>query len=179
MKTDYELITEIKKGDVTALTMLFKKHNNHLVDWLIGKDICPHLSEDYAQEAWAKWHKSIDTYVEEGKFLSWMCTTAIRTYLSYQNSSTIKHFDELISEDFEYSDKEEDTRFEKLSTAINNLENKKWRDVLILKTYTNLKFKEITAIMKIASINTSLYYYRKGYDKVKKIINAQMKLVKI
>jgi RNA polymerase sigma-70 factor (ECF subfamily) len=165
--SDQSLVKQYIQGNESCLEMLLKRHKDRLFTTiiLIVKD--SYIAEDIFQETFIKIIKNLKAgkYNEEGKFLPWAARIARNMAIDYFRKTkrmptitdssgqdvfrTIKIKTENREQQIIRSEKESLVR-----AAIDKLPPEQ-RQVLILRHYGDLSFKEI-AKMTDVSINTAL-----------------------
>ena len=179
--TDQNLVKQYVQGNEACLEMLINRHKNRIFTTiiLIVKD--SYIAEDLFQETFIKiiYNLKKGKYNEEGKFLPWAMRIAHNMAIDYlrkmkrmptiTDSSgddvfrTIKIAVENREEQIIRTEKEDMVRL-----AINRLPEEQ-RQVLILRHYGNLSFKEIAAMTDV-SINTALGRMRYALTNMRKIM---------
>ena len=179
--TDQNLVKQYVQGNEACLEMLINRHKNRIFTTiiLIVKD--SYIAEDLFQETFIKIINNLKKgkYNEEGKFLPWAMRIAHNMAIDYfrkmkrmptiTDSSgddvfrTIKIAVENREEQIIRTEKEDMVRL-----AINRLPEEQ-RQVLILRHYGNLSFKEIAAMTDV-SINTALGRMRYALTNMRKIM---------
>ena len=189
--TDQNLVKQYVQGNEACLEMLINRHKNRIFTTiiLIVKD--SYIAEDLFQETFIKIINNLKKgkYNEEGKFLPWAMRIAHNMAIDYfrkmkrmptiTDSSgddifrTIKIAVENREEQIIRTEKEDMVRL-----AINRLPEEQ-RQVLILRHYGNLSFKEIAAMTDV-SINTALGRMRYALNNLRKMmLTRELSLKKI
>jgi RNA polymerase sigma-70 factor (ECF subfamily) len=179
--SDEELITQYLHGNEVCLKMLINRHKSKIFTsiYLLVKDRA--LAEDIFQDTFVKVINTLKKghYQEEGKFLQWVMRIA--------RNLVIDHFRKL-SKLPVVTDSEGNDVFSYLSIADENREDEIMREqshdrvrqliqqlpeeqkeVLILRHYANLSFKEIADLTGV-SINTALGRMRYALTNMRKLI---------
>ena len=179
--SDQSLVKQYIQGNESCLEMLIKRHKNRLFTTiiLIVKD--SYIAEDIFQETFIKIIKNLKAgkYNEEGKFLPWAARIARNMAIDYFRKTkrmptitdssgqdvfrTIKIKTENREQQIIRSEKESLVR-----AAIEKLPAEQ-RQVLILRHYGDLSFKEI-AKMTDVSINTALGRMRYAITNMRKVM---------
>lgn len=164
---DSKLLSAYKNGDEEAFKQLLEKYRNRVYTtvYLIVKD--QYVAEDLTQDVFIKVIKTIKNgkYNEEGKFLPWLLrishNLAIDYFRKIKRNPTIVREDgtDLFNSLYFADDNAESTRInkethKKIRELIKTLP-KSQREVLIMRHFTDMSFKEI-ADMTGVSINTAL-----------------------
>lgn len=179
--TDEQLIKLYIAGENNALAAIITRHKNKIFTsiYLLVKD--KHHAEDIFQNLFIRVIDTIKAgrYKEEGKFIQWvMCIAhnmSIDHFRLLKRMPTIKPNDEKdVFDDLHFAvdgvDKKMalDETSDKVKKLLDLLPEEQ-REVIILRHYANLSFKEISELTN-SSINTSLGRMRYGLLNMRKII---------
>ncbi|MFT4598959.1 MAG: RNA polymerase sigma factor (sigma-70 family) [Bacteroidia bacterium] len=179
--TDQNLVTQYIQGNEACLEMLINRHKDRIFTTiiLIVKD--SYIAEDLFQETFIKIIKNLKKgkYNEEGKFLPWAIRIARNMAIDYFRK--MKRMPTITGSDGEDvfrkirlavdNREEEMIRHEKegmVRAVINKLPEEQ-RQVLILRHYGDLSFKEIAAMTGV-SINTALGRMRYALNNMRKMM---------
>jgi len=179
--TDKNLVTQYIQGNEACLEMLINRHKDRIFTTiiLIVKD--SYIAEDLFQETFIKIIKNLKKgkYNEEGKFLPWAIRIARNMAIDYFRK--MKRMPTITGSDGEDvfrkirlavdNREEEMIRLEKegmVRAVINKLPEEQ-RQVLILRHYGELSFKEIAAMTGV-SINTALGRMRYALNNMRKMM---------
>jgi len=179
--TDQNLVKQYIQGNEACLEMLINRHKDRIFTTiiLIVKD--SYIAEDLFQETFIKIIKNLKKgkYNEEGKFLPWAIRIARNMAIDYFRK--MKRMPTITGSDGEDifrkirlavdNREEEMIRNEKESmvrAVINKLPEEQ-RQVLILRHYGDLSFKEIAAMTGV-SINTALGRMRYALNNMRKMM---------
>lgn len=179
--TDQNLVTQYIQGNEACLEMLINRHKDRIFTTiiLIVKD--SYIAEDLFQETFIKIIKNLKKgkYNEEGKFLPWAIRIARNMAIDYFRK--MKRMPIVTGSDGEDvfrkiklavdNHEEQMIRLEKESmvrAVINKLPEEQ-RQVLILRHYGDLSFKEIAAMTGV-SINTALGRMRYALNNMRKMM---------
>lgn len=183
-KTDQELIQDFQQGDLNALEVLVLRHKDKLftsIQFLV-KD--KYLAEDIFQDVLIK---IIDTirggrYTDEGKFLPWAMRIAhnlcVDHFRKIKRTPTIKTSEQHdIFEVLNFTEDGADVKMMKRQShervrQMLDLLPEDQREVIILRHYADLSFKEIAALTN-CSINTALGRMRYGLINLRKIMTQK------
>jgi len=180
-KTDLELIQEFSTGNERCFEVLHNRHKSRIFTtiYLIVKD--RDLAEDLYQETLMKVLHYIreGKYNEEGKFLPWVIRIARNLAIDYfrkDKRNPMLHgtneYDifNVVGRTEDSPEKkiisEEQSRY--MRTLINQLPDKQ-KEVLIMRHYADLSFKEISDLTDV-SINTALGRMRYALVNLKRMI---------
>ncbi len=178
---DAVLVKNYISGDESALASLIERHQSKIYGFIYSKVNDRDLSDDIFQDSFIKVIKTLKTksYNEEGKFLPWVMRIAhnlvvdhfrkskkmpfqreteeysIFNYMS-DNAPTVES--KMITEQVEYD----------LTRLLNELPDDQ-KEVLIMRMYQDLSFKEIADLTGV-SINTALGRMRYALLNLRKII---------
>jgi len=180
-KTDHELIQDFQDGNLLALETLVLRHKDKMytsIQFLV-KD--KYLAEDIFQDVLIK---IIDTirggrYTEEGKFLPWAMRIAhnlcVDHFRKVKRTPAIKTSDDRdIFEVLNFTEDGADVKMMKRQShdrvrQMLDLLPEDQREVIILRHYADLSFKEIASLTN-CSINTALGRMRYGLINLRKMM---------
>ncbi|MEP7279512.1 MAG: sigma-70 family RNA polymerase sigma factor [Bacteroidota bacterium] len=179
--TDHELIHSFKDGDMNALETLVVRHKDKLYTSILFMVKDKYLAEDIFQDVLIK---IIDTirggrYTEEGKFLPWAMRIAhnlcVDHFRKVKRTPAIKTSDDRdIFEVLNFTEDSAETKMMKRQShdrvrRMLDLLPEDQREVIILRHYAELSFKEIAALTN-CSINTALGRMRYGLINLRKMM---------
>jgi RNA polymerase sigma-70 factor (ECF subfamily) len=180
-KTDHELIHLFMDSDMNALETLVVRHKDKLYTSILFLVKDKFLAEDIFQDVLIK---IIDTirggrYTEEGKFLPWAMRIAhnlcVDHFRKVKRTPTIKTSDDRdIFEVLNFTEESAETKMMKRQShdrvrRMLDLLPEDQREVIILRHYAELSFKEIAALTN-CSINTALGRMRYGLINLRKMM---------
>lgn len=180
--SDQELVKLYMEGKTDAIAILVDRHKSKIFTsiYLLVKD--KNLAEDFFQDTFVKIIDTLQSgkYSEEGKFLPWAiriahnlcidhfrkikCTPVIRTNDNQDLFDTI-NFSESGTDGHIMKTQTQDT----VRKMIGLLPEDQ-REVIIMRHYSELSFKEISTLMN-CSINTSLGRMRYGLLNLRKMMS--------
>src|SRR5215203_5811364 len=179
--TDQQLIHLFMDGDSEALETLIIRHKEKIYTsiFLLVKD--KYLAEDIFQDVFIR---VIDTvrsgrYTEEGKFLPWAMRIAhnlcVDHFRKVKRTPTIRNSeDQDIFEVLNFTEDCAETKmikrqsYNRVKDMLDQLPEDQ-REVIILRHYADMSFKEIAAITN-CSINTALGRMRYGLINLRKMM---------
>ncbi len=182
--TDQQLIHMYMEGDADALATIVMRYKDKIYTsiYLLVKD--KYLAEDIFQDVFIR---VIDTlkggrYTDEGKFLPWAMRIAhnmcVDHFRKVKRSPTIKTSDDRdIFEVLNFSEPGADQRMmsgqshDRVRKMVDMLPEDQ-REVIILRHYADLSFKEIADLTK-CSINTALGRMRYGLINLRKMMTEK------
>ena len=182
--TDQQIVRMYIDGDSNALSTLVTRYKDKIFTsiYLLVKD--KYLAEDIFQDVFIR---VIDTlkggrYTDEGKFLPWAMRIAhnlcVDHFRKVKRTPTIKTSDDRdIFEVLNFSESGVDTRImaEQTSDKVRKLIDllpEDQREVIILRHYAELSFKEIAQLTN-CSINTALGRMRYGLLNMRKMMTEK------
>ncbi len=182
--TDQELVQAYMNGQTETLSVLVERHKNKIFTsiYLLVKD--KYLAEDIFQDVFIKIIDSLNNkrYTDEGKFLPWAMRIAhnmcVDHFRKVKRSPSIKTSDDHdIFEVLNFHEASAETRImenqthEKVRKMIDMLPEDQ-REVIILRNYADLSFKEIAALTN-SSINTCLGRMRYALINLRKMMTEK------
>jgi len=183
--SDYELIMRFIKGEQSCFEDLIHRHKNKVFAYISLYIRDQALAEDIFQDTFLKVIQSVRSgkYYDNGKFLSWVMRIA--------HNLIIDHFRRIKQMNTVSNDNYESDIFNSRKFAENNIEDDMikhqiqkdirkmitqlpddQREVVILRHYAGLSFKEIADITDV-SINTALGRMRYALINLRKIMEEK------
>ena len=185
MITDYELIQRFIKGEQCCFEKLIYRHKNKVFAYISLYIRDQALAEDIFQDTFLKVIQSVKSgkYSDNGKFISWVMRIA--------HNLIIDHFRRIKQMNTISNDNYESDLFNSKSFAEDNVEDNMikrqiqkdiramishlpddQREVVILRHYAGLSFKEIADITDV-SINTALGRMRYALINMRRIMTEK------
>jgi RNA polymerase sigma factor (sigma-70 family) len=182
--TDQQLVRLYVEGNTDALSSLITRYKDKIYTsiYLLVKD--KYLAEDLFQDVFIR---IIDTlnggrYTDEGKFLPWALRIAhnmcVDHFRKVKRSPSIKTSDDRdIFEVLNFNEASPEQKMmqsqshEKIRKMLDKLPEDQ-REVIILRHYADLSFKEIAELTK-CSINTALGRMRYGLINMRKMMTEK------
>ncbi|HUS03672.1 MAG TPA: sigma-70 family RNA polymerase sigma factor [Chitinophagaceae bacterium] len=182
--SDQELIHSYINGDVEALSTLVMRHKNKIYTsiYLLVKD--KYLAEDIFQDTFIKIIETLkmSKYTDEGKFLPWamrishnLCVDHFRRVKrlpSIRTSDDRDIFDTINFSEANAEDTIMNRETNKTVTRMLELLPEDQREVIIMRHYADLSFKEIAELTN-CSINTALGRMRYGLINLRKMMSEK------
>ena len=187
--SDNELVKLYMNGNEESLSVLVKRHKRRIFSYIYLITRNKSLTEDVFQETFFKVIQTLkkQQYNEEGKFLPWILRIAknliidhyrkakkmpsISTVINDEGEET-SIFDIIPEENTSSKDTEETKRFKETIRSIVNDLPQDQKEVVIMRTYYDMSFKEIAEITNV-SINTSLGRMRYALINLKKMLEEK------
>jgi len=185
MISDYELIQRFIKGEQSCFEQLIHRHKNKVFTYISLYIRDQALAEDLFQDTYMKVIQSVKAgkYQDNGKFISWVMRIAHNLIIDHFRR--IKQMNTISNDDYEsdlFNSKKfadstiEDDMIKKqiqkdVRTMISLLPEDQ-REVVILRHYSGLSFKEIAEITEV-SINTALGRMRYALINMRKIMEEK------
>lgn len=178
MKTDMELIEEVKKGNRLMFSVLVRRYQKALLGVSIRFMRDLQLAEDVVQEAFMKAYKNLGSFEGRSSFKSWMYQITINTA---KNKLRVK---KRIQIGFHHvcfaNEAEAEGRLEEVAVKrevkemIDQLPFKQ-KTALTLRIFDDMSFKEIAEVMQ-CPYDTAKANYRHGLLKLRRIIGEDSDL---
>jgi len=182
---DQNLVQAYIKGDHSAIEVLINRHRSKVYTYILLTIKNQQLAEDLFQETFIKVIQSLRAgkYKDNGKFLSWVIRIAHNLIIDHFRKE--KQMNAISNDDSEVdlfnSKKFSDENIEELIVnnqirseiriLINELPDNQ-REVVLLRHYGNLSFKEIAEQTDV-SINTALGRMRYALINLRKLIQEK------
>jgi len=182
--SDNELIESFQAGNTRAFDTLIDRYQEKIYTTILYMVKDSYLAEDLIQEIFIKIIDNIKQkkYAEEGKFLPWALRIShnycIDHFRKVKRTPTIKTSDDQdIFEVIKNTEHSADYKMTRSQThqniqALVDLLPEEQREIIVLRHYANLSFKEI-ATMTNCSINTALGRMRYGLINLRKMMNER------
>lgn len=180
-KSDQDLVHQYIQGQESCLEELIRRHKSKIFTsiYLLVKD--SYLAEDIFQDTFIKVINTLKAgkYNEEGKFLPWVIRIAHNLVIDHFRKekrtpvvTTVEGFD--IFEVLKFYDESTEDRIIREQThrdlrELIHLLPSEQKEVLIMRHYGELSFKEISDITEV-SINTALGRMRYALNNLRKMI---------
>lgn len=182
--SDQELVVLYTKGEESALEELIKRYRSRVYTTILLQVKNSTIAEDIFQDAFIKVINTLRAgkYNEEGKFLPWVIRIAQNLVIDHFRKekrtpviTTSDGFDLFKVLHFSEENAEErmlrDQAYTDLRRLILKLPSEQ-REVLIMRHYADLSFKEIADITDV-SINTALGRMRYALNNLRKMLKLK------
>ncbi|MBG0860335.1 MAG: sigma-70 family RNA polymerase sigma factor [Bacteroidales bacterium] len=183
--SDYELIQRFIKGEQSCFEQIIHRHKNKVFAYISLYIRDQALAEDLYQDTFMKVIQSVKAgkYYDNGKFISWVMRIAHNLIIDHFRR--VKQMNTISNDDYEsdlFNSKKlaeanvEDNMIRKqiqkdVRRMISQLPDDQ-REVVILRHYAGLSFKEIADITSV-SINTALGRMRYALINMRKIMEEK------
>jgi RNA polymerase sigma factor (sigma-70 family) len=183
--SDYELIKRFIKGEQSCFEELIHRHKNKVFAYISLYIRDQALAEDIFQDTFLKVIQSVKSgrYYDNGKFLSWVMRIAHNLIIDHfrrikqMNTVSNDNYESDIFNSRKFADSTiEDNMIKRqvqkdIRKMITQLPDDQ-REVVILRHYAGLSFKEIAEITDV-SINTALGRMRYALINLRKIMDEK------
>jgi RNA polymerase sigma factor (sigma-70 family) len=183
--SDYELILRFIKGEQLCFEQLIHRHKNKIFAYISLYIRDQALAEDIFQDTILKVIQSVKSgkYSDNGKFLSWVMRIAHNLIIDHfrrlKQMNTISNdnyeSDLFNSKSFAEDNIEDDIIKQQIHKDVRNIISSlpdDQREVVILRHYADLSFKEIADVTGV-SINTALGRMRYALINMRKIMEEK------
>ena len=182
--SDNDLIKSYLAGDENALKVLIERHEKKIFSYILLSVKNKELAEDLFQETFIKVINTIRSgaYQEKGKFVQWVMRIANNLKIDYfrkeqrmplfENNEEFDIFDFIDSVEPSAEEKIIREQIYKDVLSIVHLLPDEQREVLEMRIYQDISFKEISEMTGV-SINTALGRMRYALINLRKIIKEK------
>jgi RNA polymerase sigma factor (sigma-70 family) len=183
--SDYELIEKFVNGEQTCFEHLVLRHKNKVYSYISLYIRDQALAEDILQDTFLKVIQSVKAgkYQDNGKFVSWVMRIAHNLIIDHFRR--IKQMKTISNDDYE-SDIFNTAKLSEANVEDNMIKRQiekdvrmlisylpdDQREVIILRHYAGLSFKEISEVTDV-SINTALGRMRYALINMRKLIHEK------
>jgi len=183
--SDYELIQRFIKGEQSCFDILIRRHKNKVFAYISLYIRDQALAEDLFQDTFMKVIQSVKAgkYQDNGKFISWVMRIAHNLIIDHFRR--IKQMNTVSNDDYE-SDLFNSKRFAEATVEDDIIKRQiqkdvrkmitmlpdDQREVVILRHYAGLSFKEIADLTDV-SINTALGRMRYALINMRKLMEEK------
>jgi len=185
MNSDYELITRFIKGEQSCFEDLIHRHKNKVFAYISLYIRDQALAEDIFQDTFLKVIQSVKSgrYYDNGKFISWVMRIAHNLIIDHfrrvkqMNTVSNDNYESDIFNSSKFADStiEDDMIKRQIQKDIRKMITQlpdDQREVIILRHYAGLSFKEIADITDV-SINTALGRMRYALINLRRIMDEK------
>lgn len=178
MDADNTLIKRYKGGDLMAFETLYRKYKNPIYYYIYSIIKIPAATEEIMQDIFTEFISRIDTIKTQGNFRNWLYVSARNRAINYLKREKIRRNPattqiELVEpqpsdQPEEPLVKAEETK--RVNACLSQLPDEQ-REVILLKIYNGLSFKEIAQLIN-ESIGTISSRYNYGLEKMRLLLNG-------
>lgn len=187
--SDSILIENYISGDEKCLEELINRHKRQIFSFILKHVKDRALAEDIFQDSFIRVIRTLksDNYQEEGKFLPWVMRIAHNLVHDHFRACKRKKSVSVDNEAYDFFERfvsTDHTAQEKIQQLQLQKDIRKWvnqlpfeiKQVVIMRTFLDLSFKEIAEITNVP-INTALGRMRNGVIKLRKMYQAEEKSI--
>lgn len=182
LTSDATLVSDYINGNEAALSILISRHQQRIYSFVYSKVFDKDITEDIFQDTFIKVIRNLKRggYNEEGKFLPWVMRIAHNLVIDhfrknkrmpkFDNSGDFNIFSVLTDGDL---NAEKQIIKDQVETDVRRIIDElpeDQRDVLMMRIYKDMSFKEI-ALKTDVSINTALGRMRYALINMRKLID--------
>lgn len=162
---DALLIDAYKQGDMSGFSGIYDKYLDDIYRFVMRKVGDSEMSEDLTSQIWIKIFNNIDSYQPKSwaSFKSWIYRIANNSVIDYyrtkkENASLEEIAEPVFSPDFaqNYDNKQ---RLKKVENYLTSLSHKE-QEVVFLRVWDDLSYKEISTVLWISVDNCKQIYSR-------------------
>ena len=182
---DQKLLNQYLSGDQSAISSLIERHKRRVREYIYMMVKDDNVADDIFQETFIKAIRVIDEgrYIDNGKFLSWILRIAHNQVIDYfrtckqnkQVNESDTGYNILGSLRFAEKTIEDELVSSQIEQDIRNLVDllpKEQREVVMMRYYSGLSFKEIAEQTDV-SINTALGRMRYALINLRRMIKEK------
>ncbi len=186
--SDSVLVELYISGNEKCLEELINRHKRQIFSFILKHVKDRALAEDIFQDSFIRVIRTLksDNYQEEGKFLPWVMRIAHNLVHDHFRSTKRKKSVSVDNSDYDFFERfvsSESTAQDRIQQLQLQKDVRKWvnqlpfeiKQVVIMRTFLDLSFKEIAEITNVP-INTALGRMRNGVIKLRKMHQADEKL---
>jgi RNA polymerase sigma-70 factor (ECF subfamily) len=179
---DAQLVANYVSGDEKSLEVLIKRHQSKIYGFIYSKISDRDISNDIFQDTFVKVIKTLksSSYNEEGKFLPWVMRISHNLIIDhfrknkkmpmFRETEYFSIFSIMSDDSLTIEDRLITVQIEKdLKKIIEELPSDQ-KEVLVLRIYQDMSFKEISELTGV-SINTALGRMRYALMNLRKVID--------
>lgn len=176
MLEDRLLMLQLKKGSSSALRRVYEKYAPMLLKLAISLLGNVHQAEDVTQQVFVKLFQSRDTLRVTGNLRSLLCTITVNLARNTQRDQS-RRAGIPLDDELSGSDRTPlgwaivNEQLVLLARALQQLPDEQ-REVVVLKLYHQMTFREIAHLQKVSD-NTVQGRYRYGMQKLRSLLNIE------
>ncbi len=176
VKTDVELVSEVKAGSRSAFTELVRRHQRGLLRIVLRLTRELPLAEDIVQETFIKAYEKMDMFEGRSSFKSWLYQVGLNTAKNRFRSRPPEEFSTDILQGGVAASSESDLVKGDVARSLRaqvDLLPERQRVAITLRVFEDLSFKEIAQIMN-CPYDTAKANYRHALLKLRDTFELQM-----
>ena len=161
MQNDHDLIKEYQNGKISAYDQLIKNHLSNTVGFFFNITGDRMVAEDLAQDVFFKLYTHLKKFRFESKFSTYLYRVklnAANSWLKRNKWKNILHLDQVADNGYEDETIEKEWKKEELWNAVSKLPSRQ-RKVLTLRIVEELRYSEISKIMKMSENSAKVNYH--------------------
>ena len=161
MQNDHDLIKEYQNGNISAYDQLIKNHLSNTVGFFFNITGDRMVAEDLAQDVFFKLYTHLKKFRFESKFSTYLYRVklnAANSWLKRNKWKNILHLDQVADNGYEDETIEKEWKKEELWNAVSKLPSRQ-RKVLTLRIVEELRYSEISKIMKMSENSAKVNYH--------------------
>lgn len=172
MKSDFDLIDEVLRGEVNQFAVLVSRHQRSMMRLALRITRQLELAEDIVQESFLKAYQKLDKFEGRASFKSWLCQITLNTAKNRIRSlgrEVLTEDDPVLIDQSDLDKELTHLHFQSfLQKEIEGLPEKQ-RIALSLRVFDGMSFKEIAEAMQ-CPYDTAKANYRHAVLKLKQKI---------
>ncbi len=171
---DKQLIKQFKRGQNEALAVIYDRYVGLLLKVADGLTNNPDTAEDIVHDVFVKFAQSAETLKLQGSLKAYLITCVTNRARDRWRKLTpaIEPGEASTNAGPQQKAMQRETRH-RIHQALAKLPDQQ-REVIILRLQANMKFHEIARMLSV-SINTVQSRYRYGIEKLKHLLNGELK----
>ena len=176
VRTDIELVSEVKKGSRSAFTELVRRHQRGLLRIVLRLTRELPLAEDIVQETFIKAYEKMDMFEGRSSFKSWLYQIGLNTAKNRFRSRPPEEFTTDVLQGGVEASSERDLVKGDMSRLLRSqvdLLPERQRVAITLRVFEDLSFKEIAQIMN-CPYDTAKANYRHALLKLRDTFELQL-----
>lgn len=169
--TDQQLVKRYLKGEEVALEVLIKRYLKPVFGFVFRNIGNEEAAQDITQEVFVKVWKNIKKFDCEKSFKSWIFTIAKNSSIDFlrQKKQTLPLKEDIVGEKSDFQENMENISLaRKIHLSLNEL-SPSYRLVILLKTESNLTFREIAKELN-EPLNTIKSRYRRALSLLRELV---------
>jgi RNA polymerase sigma-70 factor (ECF subfamily) len=176
VKTDIELVNEVKAGSRSAFTELVRRHQRGLLRIVLRMTRELPLAEDIVQETFIKAYEKMNMFEGRSSFKSWLYQVGLNTAKNRFRSRPPEEFSTDVLQGGVSASSESDLVKGDVARSLRaqvDLLPERQRVAITLRVFEDLSFKEIAQIMN-CPYDTAKANYRHALLKLRETFETQM-----